>query len=118
MNEVLVRDLERGLMPKSSAELLSMWQYEYFRRGTEASEALRRACIQKGLTPPKRPKFAKASGGDILLSILLPVIGLTIGFLAVARGQNRRGLTLIAISGLLQCFFVVILLLGRARGGR
>ena len=50
-----------------------------------------------------KKRYLKATTGDIVLSVLLPFWGLVIGGVATAKGEHRRGRTmmLIGVAGLI-----------------
>lgn len=55
-------------------------------------------------------KLEKATWVDIALSLILPFWGLVVGCIALFKGENKRGVTMIAISGVLLaawCLFTV-----------
>ncbi len=47
----------------------------------------------------KKVRLEQATTGDIIISIILPIIGLIIGVLALFKGEKKRAFTMISIGG-------------------
>jgi hypothetical protein len=48
-----------------------------------------------------------ATAVDLILSALLPLIGLVIGVFALAKGERQRGMIMIGVAIAFTCFFAL-----------
>ena len=62
------------------------------------SEAESPSATNPTVAPAKPVRYAKATGADMVLSLLLPPVGLIIGAMALGRREARRGVTAIVLS--------------------
>jgi hypothetical protein len=63
------------------------------------------------LKPNESPSQQSASPGEIVISVLLPIVGLALGLLARSRGRARAGRTMMLIAATIIAINVTIFLL-------
>ena len=63
------------------------------------------------ILPNGKKRYLKATVGDIVFCIILPFWGLLIGGIALARGEAKRGLTMMPLGAALLMVIVLVRLL-------
>ena len=60
------------------------------------------------ILPNGKKRYIRATVVDVIISLLFPFWGLLIGGIAAARGERKRGLTMMAIGGIVIAMFFLL----------
>jgi hypothetical protein len=119
MGRWLANSIRQSFESKTNEELLAIWTTnDLVQWSTDAIDVARSLLTERGVVLPAqhaaitsypdpdplkvrnesgRSRYARATGIDIIISMVLPGWGVLVGLIALAKGEKRRAMTMITI---------------------